>query len=214
MEGFYRTDHGQQVNNDVEQRQLSAALKYQFTPQDTVYLQVKQYHATSGDLFQYYNPTNANPGVRVSEDQNPIVGLGYHHDWSPGVHTLLFAARLEDSLAVTNPTEPTLLAFARRLDTITSVQGVTLQQQYHSDLTIYSGELQQIWQTPEHKTILGTRIQYGDFDTHNLQTGQSDLSALYFQVRRPMPRNSNSLHCSSAFPCMAIINGRFLIPCN
>ncbi len=98
MEGFYRTDPGQQVNNDIEQRQLSVALKYQFTPQDTVYLQVKQYHANSGDLSQYYNPTNANPGARVSEDQNPIVGLGYHHEWSPGVHTLFFAARLEDSL--------------------------------------------------------------------------------------------------------------------
>src|SRR5208337_1492969 len=73
VEGFYRTDNGQQVNNDVEQRQLSAALKYQFTPQDTVYLQVKQYHATSGDLQQYYNPTNTNPGFRMSEDQNPIV---------------------------------------------------------------------------------------------------------------------------------------------
>lgn len=178
VEGFYRSDVGQQVNNDVEQRQLSAALKYQFTPQDTVYLQIKQYHATSGDLFQYYNPTNANPGARVSEDQNPIVGLGYHHDWSPGVHTLFFATRLEDSLDVTNPTGPTLLAFTPG-GTIVSVQGVALQQQYHSDLTIYSGELQQIWQTPEHTTILGTRIQYGDFDTHNLQTGQAGLGTIF-----------------------------------
>ncbi len=194
VEGFYRTDPGQQVNNDVEQRQLSATLKYQFTPQDTVYLQVKQYHATSGDLFQYYDPTNANPGARVSEDQNPIVGLGYHHDWSPGVHTLFFAARLEDSLAVTNPTGPTLLAVEPG-GTITAVQGVALQQQYHSDLTIYSGELQQIWQTPEHNTILGTRIQYGDFDTHNLQTGQAGFVTIF----PPPPANAADQQFTTQF---------------
>ena len=102
VEGYYRTDNGQQVNNDVEQRQLSGTFKAQVTPQDTVYLQVKQYEANSGDLHQYYNPTNANPGFRVNEDQTPIVGLGYHHEWSPGVHTLLFAARLDDSISVTN----------------------------------------------------------------------------------------------------------------
>jgi tetratricopeptide (TPR) repeat protein len=185
VEGFYRSDPGQQVNNDVEQRQLSAALKYQFTPQDTVYLQVKQYDANSGDLSQQYYQTNANPAARVSEDQNPIVGLGYHHEWSPGVHTLFFAARLEDSLDVTNPTGPTLLAFAP-LGTIFGVRGVALQQQYHSDLTVYSGELQQIWQTPEHNTILGTRIQYGDFNTHNLQTGQANL----VNVFPPPPANA------------------------
>ena len=182
VEGYYRTDPGQQVNNDIEQRQLSVALKYQFTPQDTVYLQVKQYHANSGDLSQYYHQTNANPAARVSEDQNPIVGLGYHHDWSPGVHTLFFAARLEDSLAVTNPTDPTLVAFlATPTGPITGIRRIPLQEQYHSDLTIYSGELQQIWQTPEHTTILGTRIQYGDFDTYNLQNGQntSGLPAVF-----------------------------------
>jgi Flp pilus assembly protein TadD len=167
VEGFYRTDNGQQVNNDVEQRQLSAALKYQFTSQDTVYLQVKQYHATSGDLQQYYNPTNANPSARLSEDQSPIVGLGYHHEWSPGVHTLFFAARLEDSITVTNPAAPTLLAVTP-LGTVVSLPGLNMQQHLQDDLTIYSGELQQIWQTPEHNTILGTRFQYGNFDIDNV----------------------------------------------
>ncbi len=38
-----------------------------------------------------------------------------------------------------------------------------MQQQYQSDLTIYSGELQQIWQTPEHTTILGTRYSVWQF---------------------------------------------------
>ncbi len=55
LEGFYRTDPGQRFNEDVEQRQLSAAFKYQFRPQDTAYVQVKQYNADGGDLTEYYN---------------------------------------------------------------------------------------------------------------------------------------------------------------
>jgi Tfp pilus assembly protein PilF len=183
VEGYYRTDPGQRVNNDVEQRQLSGIFKAQVTPQDTIYLQVKQYEANSGDLYQYYNPYNptngANPGFRVNEDQTPIVGLGYHHEWSPGVHTLLFATRLDDSLAVTNPTGPTLLEFFTPAGTPTFVQGLTMHEHLEDDLTIYSGELQQIWQMPEHNTIVGTRIQYGDFDIQSLQNTPSTLYFLF-----------------------------------
>ncbi|MGA2786556.1 MAG: FecR domain-containing protein, partial [Verrucomicrobiota bacterium] len=179
VEGFYRTDNGQQVNNDVEQRQLSGTFKLQVTPQDMVYLQIKQYDANSGDLQQYYNPTNANPGFRVNEDQTPNIALGYHHEWSPGVHTLFFAARLEDSLTVTNPNDQTLLAVIPPPGTVASLQPVTMQEHLQDDLTIYSGELQQIWQTPEHNTIIGTRIQYGDFDVHNLQDTPISFPTLF-----------------------------------
>jgi len=197
VEGFYRTDPGQRVNNDVEQRQLSGTFKAQVTPQDTVYLQVKQYEANSGDLQQYYNPYNptngANPAARVNEDQTPIVGLGYHHEWSPGVHTLFFATRLDDSLSVTNPTGPTLLAFIP-FGTVTSLQELTMHEHLEDDFTIYSGELEQIWQTPEHNTIVGTRIQYGDFDIHNLQNTPS--VAILFP---PPPANAADQNLSSLF---------------
>jgi tetratricopeptide (TPR) repeat protein len=195
VEGFYRSDPGQQVNNDVEQRQLSAALKYQFTPQDTVYLQVKQYKANGGDLYQNYNPTNANPGFRFSEDQNPIVGLGYHHQWSPGVHTLLFVARLEDSISVTNPAGPTLLAFTP-FGTVTSLPEITMHEHLANNLTIYSGELQQIWQTPEHNTIIGTRIQYGDSDASNVQNTPSGFAGIVFPGP---PTNAAQQDVSSLF---------------
>ncbi|MGA2180375.1 MAG: TonB-dependent receptor [Verrucomicrobiota bacterium] len=192
VEGYYRTDPGQRVNDDVEQRQLSVALKYQFTPQDTVYLQVKQYHADSGDLSQQYYQTNANPAARVSEDQTPIIGLGYHHEWSPGVHTLLFLTRLEDSLTVTNPIGSTLFAVVPS-GTVTLLQPVTMQQWLENDLTIYSGELQQIWQTPEHNTIVGTRFQYGNFDTHNVQGQQFTLPPYLFPPGNAADQDFSSL---------------------
>src|ERR1035437_9597109 len=173
VEGFYRSDPGQQVNNDIEQRQLSAALKYQITPQDTVYLQVKQYEANGGDLNQYYNPTNAARGFRWNEDQTPIVSLGYHHEWSPGVHTLFLVTRLDDRTSFTNSSQPSLFEVFPDIGgvpTFISAQNITTREHFTDKLEIYSGELQQIWEGPSHNTIIGARIQYGHFDTTSLQT--------------------------------------------
>jgi tetratricopeptide (TPR) repeat protein len=194
VEGFYRSDPGQRVNNDIEQRQLSLTLKGQLTPQDTVFFQVKQYEASGGDLAQYYNPTNANPTARVNEDQTPNIGVGYHHEWNPGVHTLFFGARLEDSLTVANPSGSTLLAFVP-LGPVTAVQGINMHEQLNNNLTIYSGELQQIWQTPEHNTILGARFQYGDSDASNVQNKPSAYAGSVFSD----PTNLAQQDVSSAF---------------
>jgi len=179
VEALYRSDPGQRANNDFEQRQLSLTLKQQVTPKDSVYLNVEQYDAGFGDVLQYYNQNMANPYVRYNEMQNPIVGIGYNHEWSPGSHTLLFLTRLEDSGSFTNPAEPTLVAFMPGFPPappmLTSVWGLTMQEHFVNRLTIYSGELQQIWEQPSHTTILGTRIQYGHFTTANLQDAPSTL---------------------------------------
>ena len=98
VEAFYHSDPGQRANNDIEQRQLSLTLKQQITPQDSVYLKVQQYEADSGDLAEYYNQNLASPTFRMNEQQEPNVSLGYHHEWSPGVHTLFLAARLNDTI--------------------------------------------------------------------------------------------------------------------
>jgi tetratricopeptide (TPR) repeat protein len=172
VEGFYRSDPGQQVNNDIEQRQLSLTLKGQFTPQDTVYLQVKQYEANGGDLNQYYNPTNATRGFRMNEDQTPIVSLGYHHEWGPGVHTLFLVTRLDDTTSFTNSSQPSLFEVFPDIGgvpTFISAQNITTREHFTDKLEIYSGELQQIWEGPSHNTIVGARIQYGHFDTTTLQ---------------------------------------------
>jgi outer membrane receptor protein involved in Fe transport len=179
VEGYYRTDPGQRVNDDIEQRQLSAALKYQFTPQDTVYLQVKQYEADSGDLAQYYNQDLASPTYRLNEKQEPNVSLGYHHEWSPGVHTLFFAARLNDTTSVTNSAQPTW--FVDLPDNNNglpdAVDAMTTMEKFHSNLEIYSGELQQIWEGPFHNTIVGARLQYGHFHTTVLQDNPYPFAA-------------------------------------
>ena len=89
LEAFYRSDPGQRPNNDVEQRQLSLLLKQQLTPQDTVYLQAIHTKLSGGDLSQYYDQNGAARDFRFEERQEPILSLGCHHEWRPGVHTLL-----------------------------------------------------------------------------------------------------------------------------
>jgi outer membrane receptor protein involved in Fe transport len=176
LEAFYRSDPGQQTNNDIEQRQLSLTLKQQLTPQDTVSFNVQQYEAGFGDLQQYYDPSTANPDVRYKEMQNPNISLGYDHEWSPGAHTLLFLTRLVDSASFTNPEAPTLLEFRPDIfgvPTLTAVDAITTEENYLNQLTIYSAELQQIWEQPEHTTVVGARGQYGHFDTDNLQDNPS-----------------------------------------
>lgn len=183
FESFYRSDPGQRANNDIGQRQLSLTLKQQLTPQDGVYANIEQYDATFGDLQQYYDPGTANPNLRVKETQDPIVSLGYNHEWSPGVRTLFFATRLNDTTSFTNPAAPTLLAFEPEITpgvpTLTSVQGLTMQENFADRLTIYSAELQQIWEQPAHTTVVGGRVQYGHFDTANGQDTPSTLAFLF-----------------------------------
>ena len=183
LEAFYHSDPGQRPNNDIEQRQLSLTLKQQLTPQDSLYFNVQQYQGENGDIFQYYNPGTANQNVYENETQNPNVSVGFNHEWSPGVHTLFLATRLDDTFSLTNAAGPTFLtfhpAFAPAVPMLTSVQGLTMQENYTNRLTIYSAELQQIWEQADHTTIIGARMQYGHFETANLQDTPSTAVAIF-----------------------------------
>jgi Tfp pilus assembly protein PilF len=179
FEAFYHSDPGQRANDDIQQRQLSLTLKQQLTPQDTAYFNIQQYEADFGDVAQYYNQNMANREARVNESQDPNISLGFNHEWSPGVHTLFLTTRLEDTASFTNPTAPTLLTFTPGGLPPTSVQGLAMQEHYVNRLTLYSGELQQIWETAEHTTIIGGRVQYGQFNTDVLQDMPSTLAGAF-----------------------------------
>jgi len=170
VEGYYNYDPGQHNNNDYEARYLSITLKQQFTPQDSGYVQIQSAELDGGDPHQYYYPESANQTFRFKESQEPNVIVGYNHEWSPGVHTLFLAARLDDHYSYTTFNNPFILT-AR--DGVTPGEGEVFASEhadgmttsFENQMTIYSGELQQIWETPEHNTIIGARIQYGDVDT-------------------------------------------------
>jgi tetratricopeptide (TPR) repeat protein len=172
VEGSYRTDPGQRPNNDFEEREFSVRLKQQLSPKDSVYAQAVDYHAAGGDVIQYYDQSQANPGLRTKEKQEPILSLGYHREWSPGVHTLVLASRLSDHISVGNPTQYTFLV-DRTPDGLDYVEPMSINEFYDSSLEIYSAEAQQSWQTPRQSAIFGVRFQTGDFHTRDLQTDPS-----------------------------------------
>lgn len=180
FESFYRSDPGQQPNNDIEQRELSLALKQQLTLQDDVYFQVSDYQMEGGDLGQYYAPSFASQTLRVNETERPLIGLGYNHEWAPGVNTLLYLTRLNDRYTSTNSAQAVALIFTPDHGPITSVDSdLTMSENYTGELNIYSGELQQIFEGASHTTILGGRWQYGHFNNGNLQIYPDNYNGVF-----------------------------------
>ncbi len=174
LEANYSYDPGQQPNNDLQTRLVSATVKQQVTPADSVYMNVLEYEANGGDLHQYYNPSTASPSCRFSEIQEPTLTLGYNHEWNPGIHTLFLFGRINDHYAFSNPTQPTLdIAIRASPGKVHGATGFTMNENFDSEQTIYSGEVQHIWQGVEHTTIVGARFQYGDFETANTQDAPS-----------------------------------------
>jgi tetratricopeptide (TPR) repeat protein len=198
FEAAYRSDPGQRPNNDIEQQEYSLTVKQQLTPQDSVYVNAQLFYVDSGDLAEFYNQNSASPTYRLNEQQEPNVSLGYHHEWSPGVHTLFLAARLNDTTSVTNFTQPSFFQVfpnntigVPTLSTFKSAQDITANEHFWNRLDIYSGELQQIWEGPVHNTIVGARIQYGHFDTAVLQANPDPVEAAFLDP--PPPQDFTSL---------------------
>ena len=184
FESFYHSDPGQQTNSDFTQRQLSLQLKQKITARDTILVRAKEYESTSGDRVPIYNPDTADPFDRETEKQQPIAGIGYHHEWSPGIDTLFYATRIDDTYTLTNQGQPVIVAF-RPSETnapvglgwdLVDIFNVNLG--YADKLAIYSGEIQQVFALPEHTTVIGTRFQYGDFYTYDFENHPSDASIL------------------------------------
>jgi tetratricopeptide (TPR) repeat protein len=167
---FYHADNGHRPNNDLEQFTAVLNLKEQITPQDSVYLRLNTYRSTSGDVNHYYDPAEANHGFRARERYEPSGLVGYHHEWRPGIHTLVLAGRLSTVYEFQNPTQGTL--FLNRGFVGDSVQSVTplfYDQDYRGEFKLHTGDIQQIWRREHHTLVFGGRVQSGAFRTRNRQ---------------------------------------------
>ncbi|HSA02800.1 MAG TPA: TonB-dependent receptor, partial [Candidatus Paceibacterota bacterium] len=179
LDGTYRSENGQRPNNDLEQWTLSLQAKQQLSPYDTLYLQGIYYEQDAGDVTQYYDPDQANRRLRTRETQEPILVAGYRHEWGPGSHTLALLSRMDDTLRVDDPDQASLIVEKNAALEVTSVLPVDVALDYRSQLEIYSGELQQILQSPRHTTVAGGRVQVGTFDTRSRQIDPSRFAFLF-----------------------------------
>jgi outer membrane receptor protein involved in Fe transport len=170
LEADYRSENGTRLNEDFRQLTFAAKVKLELTPQDSLYLQGIYYDAESGDVSQYYDPLKAQSWLRVKEKQDPMLLAGYHHEWSPGVHTLLLAGRLQDTLEYNDPNQSELLVVRNAAGQVSRVSKPVLPVaplDYESEFTACTAELQQIWQQERHTLVAGGRYQAGDFDTQS-----------------------------------------------
>src|SRR6185503_11007461 len=154
LDASYRSENGQRPNNDLEELFFAGRFKQQFTPQDSVFLQVSWFDFESGDLSQYYDQQMASQTLRVTEKQEPKVILGYHHEWAPGNHTLLLASRFDDTLTLRD-TAPVVPFYASGTEVFPPFTPYftfdptpdPLSLRYRRELEAYFAEIQQIWQT-------------------------------------------------------------------
>ena len=178
----YQSLNGQQVNNSSEQQQYFATMKQRVTTADDFYLQVGWTKQTAGDLAQYYYPTQANPSLHISEVQQPSLYAGWTHNWSPEHHTLLLLGCINDQFNEQNGDEQILFLQKNLFGGLSSVQSGTVSPPvnlyYNSDVTLYSAELQHIFETPDYSLVIGTRNQYGVLDTSAQMTRFSGTNAL------------------------------------
>ena len=187
FEAKYISDNGQRSDNDNTQRDLQLTVKDQFTSQDSAFFTVEQGKISTGDVNQYYNQANAATGsnFRFNETQQPDLYFGYHHEWGPGSHTLFLASRqvtYETALA------SNALQYVGNYGTEYTGPGVA----YHGIVymlvneapkinpEINSAELQQILETAEHTTIVGTRIEWGDVHYQNIESSSDPTAESLF----------------------------------
>ncbi len=125
FDSLYDYDRGVRLNNSFSNFEGTATFKLQLGPQDSLFFQTGFVNLSTGDRFQRYDQKEVN-GVRVQvvdqngnvttgqapnrlaqsfrqhERQDPgMLLLGWHHEWSPGNHTLLLLGRLATRQEVT-----------------------------------------------------------------------------------------------------------------
>lgn len=162
----HRSQTGERPNNDLFRRTVYAKFKHQFTPRDSVLFGLLFEETESGDVQQYYNPSNTSPALRVTERQAPNLFLGYHHEWSPGSHTLLLASRLDDTLELRDPGASLYFyrfgSFTRApVSFFANTFSVTNRREFEA----YSVELQHIFAAARNTFVVGARYQNGSVDS-------------------------------------------------
>jgi Flp pilus assembly protein TadD len=171
LDADYLSINGQRPNNDSESKQFFITAKQRVSPDDDAYFQAGYFSSEAGDVANRYYPSNAVLGFRVEETQKPTLYAGWHHQWSPGNHTLFLASRLEDHLSYTNPEPNTLFLLQSGGQTIQVEPPPpffpAFRLHFASEFVLHSIELQQIWENERASLIVGGRWQSGDIDTHS-----------------------------------------------
>jgi len=168
LDAQYLSHNGQRPNNDLEQTRYIFSASQQITPNDSIYAQVGLFKSESGDVAQHYDPTNANRTLRVNEKQEPTFYAGYHHEWAPGVHTLLLLGHLRDHLALSS-SDPGVLFLPQVGGSIIDIGLQPFSRlSFDSEFDLTSVDLQQSLEVEHHGLVFGARYQHGSVDNTSI----------------------------------------------
>ncbi len=198
----YISRAGQRPGADSEQLRIAAQTRWQVTPEDGLYLQLAWADTDAGDVAQHFDLSEVRPGFRAHERQEPQLLAGYHHEWSPGSHTLVLAGWAQDRLSVTNPGAAVLFLHQRGGKTVgVEDYGGQLGLDYRSDFQVGTVEAQQIWEGEHHGLVAGVRYQLGEIDAQarltpalpsfvvddSVRPGLERISGYTYYSWRPVP---------------------------
>jgi tetratricopeptide (TPR) repeat protein len=161
----YQHNDGVRHNNDLDRIEWYSTFKQQLSPNDTLLALIKYQDYCSGDNFQYYDPSEARPAFRFDEWQHPIILGGFHHEWSPGIHSVLLGGLLQNEQHITDQSAPQLLLLEDPSGNLEFTDSVPLDVDYRSELEIYTGEFNQIVQREYWLLVAGGRYQSGQIET-------------------------------------------------
>jgi tetratricopeptide (TPR) repeat protein len=108
LDAEYQYNDGIRPNNRISRLESYGQIKVQVGPQDTLFFQTKYEDLSTGDVFQHYDPREVQNDrsaltLDFHEKQDPaLLLLGWHHEWSPGNHTLLLVGRLANEQTLTS----------------------------------------------------------------------------------------------------------------
>jgi tetratricopeptide (TPR) repeat protein len=165
LEASYATDPGDRPNSATEFTTLTARIKQQLGPADTLYLEAIDYHGSAGDAAPMYDRSAANSGLVQKEKEQPIVVAGLHHEWSQESHTLFLVGRLHDQNRVWNTN--LVVPFIQRdfAGNPAFVTWTPYDQRYRNRFEVYTAEIQHPLRIREDTLVVGLRGQAGDFHT-------------------------------------------------
>ena len=190
----YHHNNGVRTNNSLDNLDMDATIKQQVGPQDTAMLLVQYENYHSGDNFQYYYQTNARPFYKFDERQQPDLVGTWHHEWAPGIHTLLLLGRLVDDQQFSDQAADERGGLYRFQETPGGiiVNQVPLNVNYQENFEIYSAELNQILQWERVTLSAGARYQSGMFQTQNRLTNPTG-APIFLLPTLPVIASTSSL---------------------
>ncbi len=164
----YQHNNGVRPNNELDRIEWYTTIKQQLTPADSLLVLVKYQDYSSGDNFQYYNPSASyRPNFSFEEHQHPIVVGGYQHEWSPGVRTLMLGGRLANEQKFSDLQAGQLLLFGTAPGVIAATDVQPFDITIENEMEIYTAELNQIVQRDRFTIVAGALWQSGNFDFEN-----------------------------------------------